>query len=111
MRWKLLTRCFSKACIKRACPWKRLNARSCFAVKQPALSGRRLSLQCYWGYIRSFALVTGLLHFLQDAVEVVGLRRLHRRKLLVRHEFLFPEQLTDGQDVPVVEIGERGGAK
>jgi hypothetical protein len=39
---------------------------------------------------RSFALMTSLPHFRKDAVEVVGLRRLHRRELLVRHQFLFP---------------------
>ncbi len=55
--------------------------------------------------LRSFALMAGLLHFRQDAVEVVGLRRLHRREFLVRQELLFPEQLADRQDVPVVEIG------
>src|ERR1700730_39235 len=42
-------------------------------------------------HFRSFALIAGLLQSLQDAVEVVGLRRLHRRELLVRHQLLFPE--------------------
>ena len=54
---------------------------------------------------RSLARMTGLLHFGEDAVEIVGLRRLHRRKFLVRKQLLFPEQLTDWQDIPVVQVG------
>src|SRR5258708_33764288 len=51
-----------------------------------------------------------LLNLLQDAIQVIGLRRLQSRELLVRHELLQPQQLADGQDVPVVEIsGARGG--
>jgi hypothetical protein len=38
----------------------------------------------------------GLLHFCEDAIEVVGLRRLHRREFLVRQQLLFPEQLAVG---------------
>src|SRR5882724_5775678 len=53
---------------------------------------------------RSFAPVTGRLHCLKNAVEIVGLRRLHWRELLVRHEFLRPQQLADRQHVPVIEI-------
>ena len=45
------------------------------------------------------------LNLLQDAIQVVGLRRLQGWEGLVRHEFLFPQQLTDGQHVPVVHIG------
>src|SRR5882672_6178187 len=62
-------------------------------------------------FFRSFALMAGLLHGLKDAVEVVGFRRLHRRELLVRHQLLFPEQLADRQDIPVVEIGGAWRAK
>ena len=55
-------------------------------------------------------MVTLLLNLLQDAIQVIGLRRLQSRELLVRHELLQPHQLADGQDVPVVEIcGARGG--
>ena len=57
------------------------------------------------------ALGDRLLHCLKDPVQVVGLRRLHRRELLVRHQLLLPEQLADGQDVPVVEIRGAWGAK
>src|SRR5271157_157962 len=46
----------------------------------------------------------GLLDRLQDSVQVVGLRGLQRRERLIRHEFLFPELLADGQHVPVVDI-------
>src|SRR5271157_690758 len=42
------------------------------------------------------------LHLLQDAIQVVGFRRLQRRELLEGIEFLLPEQLADGQHVPVV---------
>ena len=49
-------------------------------------------------------------HLLQDAVQVVGLRRLQRRELLERIEFLHPQQLADGQHVPVVQIGGNGEA-
>ena len=41
--------------------------------------------------------MAGLLQCLEDTVEVIGLRRLHRRELLVRHQFLFPEQLAERQ--------------
>src|SRR2546421_12254097 len=41
---------------------------------------------------RSLATMAGRLHCLEDAVEVVGLRRLHRWKLLVRHQLLRPQQ-------------------
>jgi hypothetical protein len=39
---------------------------------------------------RSLAPVGGLFHFLKDAVQVVSLRRLQRRKLLVRQELFLP---------------------
>src|SRR5664279_502392 len=57
---------------------------------------------------RLIAWVTGALDLLQNLIEVPGLRRLHRRKLLVRLEFLQPQQLTDGQHVPVIEEGGDG---
>src|SRR5208282_118457 len=43
-------------------------------------------------------------HFLHDAIQVVGLRRLQRRKLPIRPEFLHPQQLADREHVPVVQI-------
>jgi hypothetical protein len=46
-----------------------------------------------------------LLHFFQDAIQVVGLRRLQRWEFLLRREFLPPQKLADGQHVPVVDIG------
>ena len=60
---------------------------------------------------RLFAgVVIRCLNCLQYAIQVVGLRRLQGWEGLVRHEFLFPQQLTDGQHVPVVHIGaDRAG--
>src|SRR3984893_7133979 len=104
MRWKLLTRCFSKACIKRACTWKRLNARL-FCRKAAGPFGSATFVTASLGeHTRSFALMSGLLQGLEDAREVIGLRRLHRRKLLVGHKLLLPQQLAERQDIPVVEI-------
>src|SRR6476620_337128 len=62
--------------------------------------------------LRSFARVLGS-HFpdlLQDLLEVVARRQLERRVVDVRHELLLPHQLTDGQEVPVIQIrGAWGG--
>src|SRR5213078_3431049 len=43
-----------------------------------------------------------LLDLLQDSIQVVGRRGLHRRVGLERLEFLHPQLLADGQHVPVV---------
>src|SRR5215831_13154342 len=42
-----------------------------------------------------------LLDLLQDLIQVVAGRTLHRRKLLVGFKFLQPQGLADGQQVPV----------
>src|SRR5882757_6431607 len=73
--------------------------------RTPVMSCREMAGLFEPATLRSLALMASLLHCLKDAVEVVGLRRLHRREFLVRHQLLFPEQLTDRQNVPVVEIG------
>src|SRR5262245_28340646 len=58
------------------------------------------------------ARVAGLLHLFEDAGQVVGLRRLERRELLVRHQVSHPQLLADGQHVPVVlERGRRSGER
>jgi hypothetical protein len=41
---------------------------------------------------------------LQNLIEVVACRVLHRRELLVGLKLFQPQQLTDRQDIPVVEI-------
>src|SRR5271157_2573621 len=50
-------------------------------------------------------------HFLQNAAQVVGLRRLQRRELFVGCQLLLPELLADRQHVPVVQICGRWGAE
>src|SRR4249919_23418 len=51
-----------------------------------------------------------LLNLLEDDREVVTRGHLERWELLVRHEFLFPHELADGQGVPVIHIRRaRGG--
>ena len=50
-------------------------------------------------------------HRIQDSREVVGLRSLQRRELLVRIEFLLPEQLTDREHVPVIKKGGEWAAE
>jgi hypothetical protein len=57
------------------------------------------------GVNRLIAWMTGLFHRVQDPREVVGLRSLQRRELLVGLELLLPEQLTDWEHVPVIEKG------
>src|SRR5262245_18361255 len=52
-----------------------------------------------------------LLHLLQDLIEVVARRVLHRPELLVGFELLEPQRLTYRQDVPVVEVGSTRGRK
>src|SRR5437667_10479492 len=46
----------------------------------------------------------GLPDLLQDLSQVVRLGTLQRRKLDIRLEFLQPQDLTDGQQVPVINI-------
>src|SRR5262245_35181197 len=48
--------------------------------------------------------VAHLLDLLQDLVKVVTRRLLERREVLVGHQFLLPEKLPDGKQVPVVEV-------
>src|SRR5208337_2427306 len=43
-------------------------------------------------------------HLVQNGAEVVDLRRLQRRELLVRFEFVLPQLLADRQHVPVVNV-------
>ncbi len=45
-----------------------------------------------------------VLHLLQNAVQVVAFRSLQRRELLERIELLHPQQLADGEHVPVVQV-------
>ena len=55
--------------------------------------------------------MAGLSHRVEDTREIVGLRRLQRRELLVRIEFLLPKLLADRQHVPVIDEGGHGGCK
>jgi hypothetical protein len=52
-----------------------------------------------------------LLHFRQNAAQVVGLRCLQRRERSVGRQLLLPQQLADRQHVPVVQICSRWGAE
>src|SRR5262245_2945883 len=53
----------------------------------------------------------GVPDLLQDLTEVVALRRLQRRELLVRLQVLKPQLLSDRQHVPVVQEGCHGSAE
>ena len=53
----------------------------------------------------------GLPDLLQNLSQVVRLRTLQRRKLDIRLEFLQPQELADGQQVPVVNISRNRTSK
>src|SRR3954449_8758908 len=55
--------------------------------------------------------VCTLLDLVQDLAEVVTSWILHWRKRLVGLELLQPQQLANGQEVPVVEIGRAWGCQ
>ena len=46
-----------------------------------------------------------VLDLLQDLIEVVARRVLHRRELLVGFQLLQPQRLADWQHVPIVDVG------
>src|SRR5882724_2317160 len=51
-----------------------------------------------------------LLHLIEHLLEVVARRQLKRREVDVGHEFLLPQELADGQEVPVIQVRRaRGG--
>ena len=63
--------------------------------------------------LRLFAGVTGahFADFLEDLFEVVAGRVLERRVIDVGEEFFFPEELADGEEVPVVDVGGAWGGE
>src|SRR5438876_903221 len=55
--------------------------------------------------------VTHLFDLLDDLFEVVARRQLERWEVDVGHEFLLPQELADGQEVPVIDIRRNRAAE
>ena len=66
--------------------------------------GRRPLLVSAHSSVTRSGVLAHLPHLLEDLFEVVARRQLERRVVDVGHEFLLPQELADGQEVPVIDI-------
>jgi hypothetical protein len=79
--------------------------RSCAANKPGDHVGPPVQLSSYYLPLFAGVIRVRVLDLLQDAFQIVARRSLQRWEFPVGQKFLLPQQLTDGQHVPVVHKG------
>ena len=65
---------------------------------------RRGPRKCHFSRSLAGVALAHLAHLLEDLLEVVARGELERREVDVGHEFLLPQELADGQEVPVIDV-------